>query len=85
MTKTKRKNETSMPSKPNLPIGKKTLPYTTMMRGSRVKKKDDVLKITKNGKAYYATDPDARWTVKGGKPYYGYKVHINSDESPICG
>jgi len=33
------------------------------------KEKDDALKITKNGKACYATDPDARWTVKGGKPF----------------
>jgi len=47
------------------------------------KDKDDALKITKNGKAYYVTDLDARWTVKRGKPYYGYKMHINSDESGI--
>jgi len=45
--------------------------------------KDDALKITKNDKAYYVTDLDARWTVKRGKPYYGYKMHINSDESGI--
>jgi len=48
-----------------------------------VEAKDNALKVTKNGKVYYATDPDARWTVKRGKPYYGYKMHVNSDESGI--
>ncbi len=50
---------------------------------AKAEAKDDALKITKNGKAYYATDPDARWMVKRGKPYYGYKVHVNTDESGI--
>lgn len=50
---------------------------------AKTKEKDNATKLTKNGKAYYATDPDARWTVKRGKPYYGYKMHINSDESGI--
>lgn len=48
-----------------------------------VEAKDDALKLTKNGKAYYVKDPDARWTVKSGHPYYGYKMHVNSDESGI--
>jgi len=50
---------------------------------AKTKEKDNATKLTKNGKAYYATDLDARWTVKRGKPYYGYKMHINSDESGI--
>jgi len=47
------------------------------------KENDSKVKSTKNGKVYYAKDPDARWTVKRGKPYYGYKMHVNSDESGI--
>ena len=39
--------------------------------------------LTKDGKIYFKSDPDARWTVKRGKPAYGYKVHINADESGI--
>lgn len=39
--------------------------------------------LTKDGKIYFKSDPDARWTVKRGKPHYGYKVHINTDESGI--
>lgn len=30
------------------------------------------------------SDPDARWTVKRGKLSYGYKVHVNADESGIA-
>ncbi len=56
---------------------------------ARAEAKDDALKITENGKAYYATDPDARWTVKRGKLYYGYKVHVkrcyNLDRFPYVG
>ena len=39
--------------------------------------------LTKDGKIYFKSDPDARWTVKRGKPAYGYKVHVNTDESGI--
>jgi IS5 family transposase len=56
---------------------------------AKAEAKDDALKITENGKAYYATDPDARWTVKRGKLYYGYKVHVkrcyNLDRFPYVG
>jgi len=40
--------------------------------------------ITGNGKIYYKSDPDARWTVKRGKFPCGYKVHVNADESGIA-
>ena len=49
----------------------------------KAKENDDKVNITKNGKTYFKSDPDARWTVKRGKPAYGYKVHINTDESGI--
>jgi len=39
--------------------------------------------LAKNGKSYCKSDPGAIWTVKRGKPYYGYKVHVNADESVI--
>lgn len=35
----------------------------------------DSVKITVS----YSDDADARWTLKGGKPYYGYKVHVATD------
>jgi len=45
---------------------------------------DDYIGITRNGKIYYKSDPDARWTVKRGKLPCGYKVHVNADESGIA-
>lgn len=33
------------------------------------------LKITVS----YSKDEDARWTIKGNKPYYGYKIHVATD------
>jgi IS5 family transposase len=27
----------------------------------------------------YSDDPDAAWTIKAGKPFYGYKVHAATD------
>jgi IS5 family transposase len=27
----------------------------------------------------YSDDTDARWTIKAGRPYYGYKVHMATD------
>jgi len=51
--------------------------------GESTKEGDGKVSLTKNGKIYYKTDLNARWTVKRGKPHYGYKVHINADESGI--
>jgi Transposase and inactivated derivatives, IS5 family len=39
---------------------------------------DDGLKV----EIRYSKDADARWTVKGGKPYYGYKIHAVTDDGP---
>lgn len=27
----------------------------------------------------YSDDPDAKWTIKAGRPYYGYKLHMATD------
>jgi IS5 family transposase len=34
---------------------------------------DPLVKIT------YSGDVEAKWTVKAGKPYYGYKIHVGTD------
>ena len=44
---------------------------------------DDYIGITKNGKTYYKSDLNARWTVKHGKFPCSYKVQVNTDESGI--
>ena len=36
--------------------------------------------ITKNRTKARQKDVDARWAIKGGKAFYGYKNHINIDE-----
>lgn len=40
-----------------------------------------VISISKKNKTtiLYSKDIDAKWTVKGGTPYYGYKLHMSTD------
>lgn len=33
---------------------------------------------------YYKSDLEDRWKVRHGKSCYGYKVHVNADESRIA-
>jgi IS5 family transposase len=55
------------------------------VEGKRQNEDEGFIGITRNGKIYYKSDPDARWTVKRGKFPCGYKVHVNADESGIVG
>ncbi len=58
--------------------------FTGNIEGGRQNKDQGFIGITRNGKIYYKSDPDARWTVKRGKFPYGYNVHVNADESGIA-
>lgn len=57
--------------------------FSRNVEKGRQNKDEGFISITRNGKTYYKSDLNARWTVKRGKPYYGYKVHVNADESGI--
>lgn len=35
--------------------------------------------VCNSSKIVYSSDVDARWTVKAGRPYYGYKLHMGTD------
>lgn len=47
----------------------------TLVDESTEEIQDPLVKIT------YSGDVEAKWTVKAGKPYYGYKIHVSTDPS----
>ncbi len=51
----------------------------SIIKSSRRPRK--VISISNNIKAeiLYSKDIDAKWTVKGGTPHYGYKLHMSTD------
>ena len=57
---------------------RKTTDIEYMEPAADTPNENDNLKV----EVHYSKDTDASWTVKGGKPYYGYKIHAVTDNGP---